>query len=38
MDERIEKYLFDIKIAIDEIELFIKELPLMNFIEYKIFY
>lgn len=35
MDERIEKYLFDIKIAIDEIELFIKELSLMNFIEYK---
>ncbi|MBL0079046.1 MAG: DUF86 domain-containing protein [Bacteroidetes bacterium] len=34
MDERIEN-LFDIKIAIDEIELFIKELPLMNFIEYK---
>jgi uncharacterized protein with HEPN domain len=35
MDERIEKYLFDIKIAIDEIELFIQQLSSLSFVEYK---
>ena len=34
MDERIEKYLYDIKIAIDEIELFMKQLSTLNFVEY----
>jgi uncharacterized protein with HEPN domain len=35
MDERIEKYLYDIKIAIDEIELFLQQLSLLSFNEYK---
>lgn len=35
MDERIEKYLFDIKIAIDEIESFTKQLSSLSFNEYK---
>lgn len=35
MDERIEKYLFDIKIAIDEVELFMQQLSSLSFNEYK---
>ena len=35
MDERVEKYLYDIKIAIDEIELFTQQLSSLNFNEYK---
>lgn len=35
MDERIEKYLFDIKIATDEIELFLQQLSSLSFNEYK---
>ncbi|HOU46824.1 MAG TPA: DUF86 domain-containing protein [Chitinophagales bacterium] len=35
MDERIEKYLYDIKIAIDELYLFIQQLSSLSFNEYK---
>lgn len=35
MDERIEKYLYDIKIAIDETESFIQQLSSLTFNDYK---